>query len=306
MKRIFILFLVLGIFFSGCNQINVSPEEPEQTPFAKVCTDTDSGEEIGTKGKVVSSTGEGEDYCKDGKTLVEHYCSSQKKLMSKEIDCGFDYICSEGACKAATCFDTDSGENSAEFGTVRYGADEYIDTCVNETAVTEYSCDLEGKLSMTNISCVEGETCTQGKCVGATLCTDTDAGDFGSVEGVTRYGSVFYQDKCVGYAVVYEYYCENGTFMQKQVVCPENWYCEEGVCVEGEAHECIDTDEGKYVYTQGTVKYWVDGQKHTETDKCHDDYAVLEVWCTEEGGLGFGIMECNSGDWCSGGRCTGN
>jgi len=123
-------------------------------------------------------------------------------------------------------------------------------------------------------------------------------------EGKVTYNGKDYADYCISNTVIYEYYCENDVLKQKQVVCAESEVCKNAVCVEGEEHECTDTDGGKSLHTKGTVTYWSGGEEYTETDKCYDSYSVLEVWCTAENTVGFGIMECPDSEVCEDGRCT--
>jgi hypothetical protein len=209
-----------------------------------------------------------------------------------------------GACVEAACYDSDGGKDISETGTVSYGNEEYVDVCVDEGTVREYSCG-EGVVAE-EIECGAGKICSNGKCVEVAQCSDSDGGVNEFIKGTTTYGSATYTDNCLSYNVVYEYYCESGELKEKQVVCPEGMNCQNGYCVEGPERECEDTDGGKSTHKKGTITYWIGDAIYEETDKCYDKYSVLEVWCTEDGGKGFGIIECGSGEWCEDGECVSN
>ncbi len=121
--------------------------------------------------------------------------------------------------------------------------------------------------------------------------------------GKVTYNGEDYSDSCLSHNVVYEYYCENDVLKQKQVMCAGTDVCNDGVCVEGEEHECTESGGHKNPYVKGSVTYWSGGEEYVETDKCYDDSSVLEVWCEEDATLGIGILECDNGDDCQAGEC---
>ena len=302
MKAIFIVGIVLGFLFAGCAQEETSAEEWEAIHTA--CTDSDFGQDEFSLGTASGPTGSGTDRCLgDGEKVLEYYCSGGE-IEHINIACPEHYSCSDGACKQITCFDTDYGKDTSAVGTVNYG-EQYVDACVGDTVVREYFCGANGSVGEEEIACPENHKCSLGKCVALAICTDSDGDDEGQIKGTTTLDSATYEDKCLGYDVVYEYYCENGTLQTKQVTCLEGQACEDGICVDAVVRECKDTDEGKSVYSKGKVTYWSQGEKYSEVDKCYDQNSVLEVWCTESGSVGFGIISCDSGDWCEDGRCTG-
>ena len=301
MKAIFIVGVLLGLLLAGCVQ-ETSADEWEAIQTA--CTDSDGGQDEFSLGTASGESVSGTDRCLgDGEEVLEYYCSGGE-VKHIDIACPSGYICSDGACKQITCFDSDGGVETSILGTVNYG-EQYTDTCVSDSVVREYSCAANGSVEEVEVACPENHKCSGGRCVAVTVCADSDGDDEGKTKGTTTLGSTTYEDKCLSYDVVYEYYCENGTVQTKQVRCPEGQACEEGICVEAEVRECKDTDEGKSVYSKGKVTYWSQGEKYSETDKCYDQNSVLEVWCTESGSVGFGIISCDSGDWCEDGRCTG-
>ena len=122
-------------------------------------------------------------------------------------------------------------------------------------------------------------------------------------KGKVTYNGQEYSDYCLSHNVIYEYYCENDVLKQKQVMCADTEVCKDGVCVEGEEHECTESGGHKNPYVKGSVTYWSGGEEYTETDKCYDDYSVLEVWCEEDATLGIGILNCDDGDECQAGAC---
>ena len=239
----------------------------------------------------------------DGEMVMEYYCSGGQ-MKSENIECPAGQKCYAGECREIGCFDTDGGAVASMMGTVSYDETEYMDVCLNEHQLKEYACE-EGAVAEEVIECGSTETCSGGKCVAIPQCSDSDGGDEAFVKGTTTYGSTVYEDYCLSYNVVYEYYCEDGALKQKQIVCPDGMDCENGYCVEYlEERECEDTDGGKSTHEKGTITYWIGDAIFEETDKCYDDESVLEVWCTEDGGKGFGIIECDSDEWCEDGECT--
>ncbi len=305
MKAIFLIILVVGlIFIAGCPQEKTSKAKEEWKTILSECTDSDHGQDEFTLGVAHGPSGNGTDRCigKNEKVL-EYYCSGGK-LKHKNILCPSGYECSNGACRQINCFDSDGGKDTSVFGTVKYG-EQYKDVCVGKNSVREYFCGKNKSVEAEEMSCSENQICSNGRCVDIEVCTDSDDGDKGKIKGTITLGSASYTDKCVGYDVVYEYYCKDNALQTKQITCPKGEACKDGVCAEAEIHECKDTDKGKSVYTKGKVTYWSGGEKYSETDKCYDQNSVLEVWCTETGSIGFGIIECDDGDWCENGRCTG-
>jgi len=306
MKGILVLILVFGFILAGCTTTTETTGGGWDLPSGPVeCSDTDGGKDIFNAGTVSFGEERGIDRCLgDGEKVMEYYCSGGQ-MMSEDIECPAGQKCYGGECREIGCFDTDGGAVESIMGTVSYDGKEYTDVCLNEHQLKEYSCG-EGEVTEEIIECGSNEECSGGKCIALPQCSDSDGGDEAFVKGTTTYGSMVYEDYCLSYNVVYEYYCEDGALKQKQVVCPDEMDCENGYCVEAgeERGECEDTDGGKSRYKKGTITYWVGNTEYSESDKCYDDDSVLEVWCTEDGGKGFGILECDSGEWCEDGECT--
>lgn len=305
MKPILLILLAAGmVLLCGCPQETQGGTGSGGNGGYSQCTDSDGGKDIFTLGTVDAPSGTGTDRCIDeGSMVMEYYCNGSWKR-SEDIPCPEGFSCESGRCAGITCFDSDGGRNTGEKGTVNYNKTQYTDNCLDEKWVREFSCSGRDVLEEA-IECGFGEACIQGECAKAPECTDSDNGENIYVAGITRYGSAQYEDECVGYNVVFEYSCRNGSVESKQIMCAEGEECEDGICIEGVERECRDTDDGKIRYDRGTVTYWVNGQKLTETDKCYDQYSVLEVWCTDSGSIGFGVLECYDDDWCEDGECTG-
>lgn len=301
MKYFLGIFLVAALLLAGCPQEG-SPNGGEWggTP---ACSDSDGGIYEFTKGVASVEGGAGTDKCLgNGESVLEYYCEGGE-LMNVDIECPEGFVCDDGACIETPCFDTEEGADARVAGTVRYGNAQYADACIGAEWVREYSCGEEG-VSEEALECDKDERCENGKCVPVLPCIDTDGGQDVYSAGIASVGAASYEDICVSYNVVFEYYCENGSIRDVQIMCPEGEECSGGVCVEADMRECTDTDNGKSRYKRGTVSYWVGGVEHSETDKCYDQDSVLEVWCTDEGSVGFGILECYDSDWCEDGACT--
>lgn len=122
------------------------------------------------------------DSCSSNNKLVEYYCRAQKARFAT-IVCGSG--CSEGKCENPPyCFDADGGENPGTKGrTLGLSIDpnlnefdpnymnlwDYLisnvnnDTCINSTALREFSCENTGQVKEQIITCEN--RCTQGRCL---------------------------------------------------------------------------------------------------------------------------------------------
>ncbi len=305
MRRFLVLVLVFGFLLAGCTTTTEKTDGGWDLPAGPVeCSDTDGGKDAFNAGTVSFGEERGIDRCLgNGEMVMEYYCSGGQ-MKSEDIECSIGQKCYDGECREVGCFDTDGGAIASIMGTVSYDTEEYTDVCLNEHQLKEYTCGESGIVEEV-IECGSNEKCSGGKCVGLPQCSDSDGGEEIFVKGTTTYGSTVYEDYCLSYNVIYEYYCEDGVLNQKQVMCPDGMDCENGYCVEFEEERvCEDTDGGKSTHRKGTITYWVGNVEYSETDKCYDQYSVLEVWCTEDGGKGFGIIECEGDEWCEDGECT--
>lgn len=301
MDKIIACFLVLGLLLSGCPQEREGSPGVLEPPVLEECTDSDGGKDEFTYGTATLGSEAESDSCTEDGKVLEYYCSFGA-IESEAIACPAGHGCQGGECVELNCFDTDGGNVPGAKGTVQYDGEQYTDYCTEGGSVHEYYCG-EG-VAEEEVACAAGEVCEDGRCTEGPSCTDTDGGKELHEGGTVTAGGRTYEDYCLGTYVVYEYYCENGAKKAEQMSCPEGEYCVDGVCAEEEEHECEDTDGGKKTWKKGTVTYWSGGEEYTETDKCYDDYSVLEVWCTDEGTVGFGILECESGERCEDGECV--
>ena len=304
MKWIFAFALVFGVFLGGCPQEGPSGNGGQVVaPPQEFCTDSDGGKNEFAAGTVSSHSGTFADRCLgNGEMVLEYYCDGNR-VASENIACPPGHKCYSGECREIPCSDSDGGRVYGVAGTVLYDGEQHTDTCIDENTLREFYCD--NGVAEEIVQCGAGKKCQDGRCVEAPVCIDSDGGQDIYSKGTVTYGGATYEDVCLSHNVVYEYYCEGGAVAVKQIMCPEGEACEGGKCVEAFVGECEDTDGGKNPYKKGTVTYWAGGQEHTVVDKCYDTYSVLEAWCTDDGLVGIGIIECDSGDWCENGRCIG-
>ncbi len=147
------------------------------------CQETDSGDDIYTKGKIILSNGfEMEDTC-DRYSLRETYCVNGSYVYSTR-NC--KYGCDDGACKSslqdegndndeqsddsdevmleeieiATCIDDDGGKDYSLRGTVKFGSIKHSDECQGNYLV-EYWCS-NNQVYNTAYRCPD--VCIEGAC----------------------------------------------------------------------------------------------------------------------------------------------
>lgn len=210
----------------------------------------------------------------------------------------------------STCSDSDYGKDIFTQGTITYGALKKKDTCVNSTAVVEYTCAKDKSISV--ISCPAGYTCTQGACkftttntsanVTPATCQDTDAKSY-FVKGAVFSAGKNYVDYCSGFDKVNEYYCDGTKVSTVDYTCPTNYVCDDGKCVE-QFTSCTESDGGKDPNTQGTTDGKFAGKTViSETDFCASSDQVLEFYCDGNNVLDV-VIDCKPGESCAAGRCV--
>jgi hypothetical protein len=98
---IFAAVFIIGILFARFSGLVVTS--------INTCTDSDSGKNYAVKGNVqgvyyllIKEEYSEEDYCKDEKTLVEHYCVSEDMHSYRENE---EYTCETG-CEDGKCIDS--------------------------------------------------------------------------------------------------------------------------------------------------------------------------------------------------------
>ncbi len=127
------------------------------------CEDSDDGQDTSEAGTVTKGDVTQNDACYDPDTVKEYYCESGI-VKSKNIDCGADEHCVEGACvEKELCEDTD-GQDKFTVGTTTFEGDSYIDTCYSDATVVEYYCE-GGTVKTKTLVCGIGYECTGGMCV---------------------------------------------------------------------------------------------------------------------------------------------
>ena len=135
---------------------------------------------------------------------------------------------------------------------------------------------------------------SQGECAIPT-CSDSDSGNNVLEKGTVTSGTTAYADTCSGASVV-EYYCAAGGMKSETVACPQNYYCESGVCVQP---TCSDSDGGQSSSVKGTTTK----AGTTSTDSCRDSSTLIEYYCDSSGNIASKDIQCGTGSACSDGAC---
>ena len=218
--------------------------------------------------------------CGDGDFYDSSYCGLGAGSQGGLISCCGDGYCggSEGVLTCGTdcapCIDSDGGANysifGATFGFDAYGGDinriaTYSDQCDGAEGLMEFYCNYQndphggaGYISMENASCDYG--CESGACQEATVCKDSDNGDYftaGTIIGQDSYGGdsygvATYVDQCDGTEGLMEFYCEyqNDPHGGAGYVTMENISCDYG-CVEGACVKSIYAEPGEEIIWEG-------------------------------------------------------
>jgi len=127
------------------------------------CEDTDDGQDEHTAGTVTKGDVTQEDACYNPTTVKEYYCESGL-VKSKNIQCGADEHCVEGACvEKELCEDSD-GQDRFSVGTTTFEGETYIDSCYSDATVVEYYCE-NGEMKTKTLVCGIGYECVGGRCV---------------------------------------------------------------------------------------------------------------------------------------------
>ncbi|NYZ61097.1 hypothetical protein H0O01_05375 [Candidatus Micrarchaeota archaeon] len=212
------------------------------------CSDSDNGEVAETKGTATSGATSQTDSCASETSVTEYYCSGGG-ILSKSISCGTGKHCSDGACVAYTCTDSDGGQEPGEAGTASIGDNRKTDTCSSDNRkMTEYYCDASGNIRNASISCASDETCRDGACVEA-ACTDSDGGQTKGTAGNTTLGTTSHTDSCYSNTSVLEYYCSASGISETTLTCDSGYYCNAGACARV---SCFDNEENLDIDDQ----YW--------------------------------------------------
>ena len=162
------------------------------------CTDSDGSVNANVVGSVNITPLNGSssiysDTCLSSTEVREYSCqkSTSSNPTSTHVRCASGRTCSAGYCALIgyTCTDSD-GNNASRFGTVRIIAPNntsvrYLDTCINSTHVSEYTCRSSTSSTPTNTltTCATGYNCTSGLCNSTT--TPTTSATSASSSSVT-------------------------------------------------------------------------------------------------------------------------
>lgn len=133
-----------------------------------VCTETDAGRDIFSKGSTVVTKGISTsfnkvDECDDIGTVIENYCTLNGTAVTENIECGSGYKCVSGRCIKSQCTDTDGGRDIYDFGTAK-GIDdvEYDDDCIDDYEIREYFC-YGDDVDFDDIRCGSGYICNESE-----------------------------------------------------------------------------------------------------------------------------------------------
>ncbi|MFH0737090.1 MAG: Kazal-type serine protease inhibitor family protein [Candidatus Micrarchaeota archaeon] len=273
-------------------QANVQVKSPGACA-ADVCTDSDGGKDLFTKGSATDAQGSMADVCKDALQVTEAYCTGTK-ASSETIPCPSGYACSDGACIKSPCQDSDGGKIKETKGTVTSQGASLIDECSTALKVKEYFCSND-VASSEEISCGAGMECSNGACVEA-LCIDSDNGKATTASGNVRKGADTYADVCSGTGSVKEYFCIGKTVDSEIIPCQSGYICSDGKCAR---LVCTDSDSGKDIFTKGTAAYG----NTTGTDNCYSTTQVLEYYCSSDSAVAVEKIACGTGKECYDGKC---
>ncbi|RME55234.1 hypothetical protein D6777_01170 [Candidatus Woesearchaeota archaeon] len=142
-----------------CNDGACTDTEIQPVELGEDCLDMDSGLDFYTASEAKTSGYSFEDYCEDGKTIVEFACMEDNLVVVKE-KCS---KCENGKCISPEeiCVDSDEGNNFVK-GELSYQGESYTDLCVDSTSLVEYLCK-DGKADKELVECSSG--CKDGACV---------------------------------------------------------------------------------------------------------------------------------------------
>lgn len=269
----------------------------------ETCTDTDGGYDIYERGTLTKDSTAYTDYCTDTYSVKEYSCSGTS-LVETNVACGTGYTCSNGACAAEVCADSDGGRVKGTFGRVTRGISTWDDYCYDDNTVNEYYCEAGGVVSA-RLSCDSGEVCSGGVCRAPT-CTDSDGGRRETVAGTLTIGSSTYSDYCPSLTTLREYYCSGTGYTYATVDCFTYFGTAKGICWNNICAQtyCSDSDGGQVKTTQGSSRMYTMNGYDTgwNNDACIDSRNVNEWYCDGNWRTNTTLM-CDGDQVCSGGRC---
>ena len=121
----------------------------------------------------------------------------------------------------------------------------YTDGCVNERVAYKHGCSVDQKRYYKYaVDCSLGSSCDakKGVCIkdtGTIMCSDSNSNnelyESGTVTLRETNGNYFnkgYLDICLNKHRKKAFFCSQERVLQKTLLCPTNYHCEEGACVE--------------------------------------------------------------------------
>ena len=229
---IIILIILLGILVFSKASIFRSPTS---------CSDSDGGKNYNVLGTADYNYKNYTDFCLNNSRLLEYYCATNTSVRSVNYTC--QYGCSNGACQTATytCTDSDGGKIPNVKGTTieylnRRVNKQATDNCTSITSVNENYCGTNNRSASSTMACSAGRQCSNGACLPASYCTDSDGGKVLGVKGTAKQytnGTLTKTsvDSCNGTARVNEYYC-NGALINLSISsCASGSSCSNGACI---------------------------------------------------------------------------
>ncbi len=215
------------------------------TLVSAVCTETDSGRNIGVKGTATGSilsqlgTSPITDTCVNEVALYEYYCDNYGTIKRDTVICSseespsgeFYTSCNEGAC---------TGVRQICGNGIKEGTEQCDDGNTQSGDGCSYQCLIE----TTPITC-----------------SDTDNGKYFGIRGTATLsdGSLSRTDFCAGNSNLLEYYCDGNQIKVESIICSiKGFYsCDvnQGKCITQSDPQptCVDTDNGINFETPGSV-----------------------------------------------------
>ncbi|VVB57479.1 Uncharacterised protein [uncultured archaeon] len=284
-----------------------SPPAPTTAPS---CNDSDGGDNLLQKGTTYTAySGPYNDSCYNATHVTEYYCSPSNSYVVAIEKCPTGKVCVSGACttltvaggdtgSAATCRDTDYGNDPAHLGTVSYGVGQSVtDVCRSNSQLYEYYCNGT-QMAHQVYNCTD--TCSNGACTPVRWCHDSDNGANYDMPGTltTDYGARV-SDFCVNSSRLAEYLCSGVNLALGYHDCGAGNMCYQGHCTSS-AVVCNETDLGRDIYRAGTTNI---GTTHL-SDYCEAaNTMVHEYYCT---GPAYNEEDiaCPSGYHCANNACV--
>jgi len=242
-------------------------------------------------------------------------CGADNKTYSTDCEAALAdvSILHDGECIEAVpdCVDSDNGLKPEDAGVAYKGGENFSDYCLDDAQLVEYAC-VDGNVQMNTVQCGAGKECADGSCSPipepenitepAKGCTGPIEADIYKPEWVTMDG-VRYNDSCVEYTVVKDYYCKDEKMESINHQCPPGYGCEGGKCFQLSV-SCIETDSGNDTSVRGKTTV-LKGMISTfsGTDECMDEVVLKEYYCLENGSYGVYEGPCPSGTKCLYDRC---